>query len=381
MAPADATKTFYKIIVAGPSMQVFGQLPESLAGNNHADEWRSANFGIGCVEWVFEFAIPCVCNFLPAEELAQKFKNPEVMSMAIGLVQQCENAGLKIGIVLEDSDHWGALRLFVRALVDNESKRNVFLKQLMEASIVNPGSLAAKSQRIAQTAAIYVKAVNKLFAAIDLGVVIANLKDSKPFEVWDAAVMNPNVRLQAVPTDKVSLSNSTGLLCTTGISDSEGPKRYKWSTDSSGWGHFIYNGENRGTSFNSSENNCRFIAHDTHAAEGQAQKVKVKVFLTEVEDVEIGSAETVLYYTKTIAELQPDPAIVSNCGIITLKAYVNGKIGTGLYNFHWSTDGEYAILEDFTKGHSGRDFWTTDSNVKFIAMNDLPPSMKQTVHV
>lgn len=303
LSPAEASRTYYKMFVVGPSWKpgdFDDELPAGYAGMAEAGEWKSAEKKMDLLTVFQEFLFPAVLSVFPAEALGKNL-NSEQMGLVIeDLMKIITNSYPQFAEQLAVHDYTGAMVTFFKAF-DSSLIRSSVVEALIRSGLVK-GGITMSAAACLDDLNIYVSAIDKFLSAGDLGIVTAQLASCCRFMEWSATTTKPFIRIQNNPST-VTAGLDVELTCygTAGI---EGTIEYHWST-SGAHGHLEDSHGNAGTDFTSSDQIVLYVA-DEDAEDGAQDTVAVTAYLKEnSEKTELGSATATVF----IVESQSDVAI------------------------------------------------------------------------
>jgi hypothetical protein len=365
VAPDDAVRTYYQIIVVGPSWakgDFDSDLPLEYAGRTaEAAVWKQAEEKMDSLTFYQEFLFPAILTVFPAEAINNVVDSKIAGQIAIEMTKLISGTFPKIIEQISSHDYRGALLTFLKAF-DNKMLRDALIEKMLEAGWIK-GGVSFTAATFLNHLNVYIATIDKFLKAGDLGLVVAELSSAKRFTAWSATAAKSYIRIQNDPSLVVAGLDVT-MTCygTAGIS---GVKEYEWKT-SGIYGHLEDTHGNSGTFFTSSDQSVRYVA-DENDQDGDEDFVSVTARLKENgQKKDLGYAEADVVVTDTPRNMTFVPATpsVSPNQSIQLKSSILPSLPAGVkVEVEWTCTNQAGTLTST----DGKNTPFTAENAKYTA--------------
>jgi hypothetical protein len=302
IAPEDAARTYYKIIVVGPSwseMSFESAVPSGYGSNKFLATWKQAEEKMDALTLFQELVFPAILTVFPAEALGKNLDCETAIKLTTDCTKLISNTFPQIMEQIASHQYGDVTATVVKAF-ENETLRDQLIEKMKESGKIKKNALSIAGNCLSKLNAL-TGALDKILSVGDLGTVVKQLLSAKQFTEWSGTAVEAYIRIQNNPS-VVAQGEDVTLTCygTVGIS---GNKEYEWDTTAL-HGHIEDSHGNSGAYFFSADQSVRYVP-DASAADGDEDKVTVKAYLnTSGKREELGSAEatvTIVDQERTLA--------------------------------------------------------------------------------
>jgi hypothetical protein len=344
--PEEASKTYYTIVVVGPSWKdgtFESELPSEYASHTaESAVWAQAEQKMDALTWFQEFLFPAVLAVFPADVIGNALDSETMGLLIMDITKVITGDFPKFTEQISMHDYRGAFVTFLKAF-ESSALRKVLVTKMLKWGLIQGGTVTAATQFLGRLN-VYFLVIDKLFKAGDLGMVVAHLTSAQRFAVWSAKAAKPNIRVQTDPS--LVLTGEAVTMTCTGVAGIEGDKQYEWKT-SGMHGHLEDSHGQSGWTFTSSDQQVRYVA-DKDAQDGDEDFIGVTAILKEgLEKKELGYGEADVIITDTARSISFIPIFpyVKPAKTLLLQVVVQPELsGKARYEILWACTGKFGTL-------------------------------------
>ncbi|MCX7598213.1 MAG: hypothetical protein N2512_05025 [Armatimonadetes bacterium] len=309
--PDQARKTYYRLLVVGPSGSA-ETLESLLAGYPISAEEKSRlkqmqEFCAG-VTLLQEIVLPFAFQVVPVDNIMKGLSSSEAQQASWDVYLTLVQLVPAVATEMRNRDFLGALNATLKALASSDQVRNKLIAKLVEARIITISTgmtLESFGEAWGKNAVLYVKIADALVTLFDINVVIGDVIKSQPLVPWSATAWRPVVMITPNPAEVAPGASVT--LLSQGTSGIEGNLVYAWET-SGQYGRLEDDRGHQGTSFETSASSVRYVC-SAGAPDGATDTVKLSVFRTRLGGRDfIGSAQGTVRVRKPQAQFALTPS-------------------------------------------------------------------------
>jgi len=277
-------KTFYKIVVLGPTLD-FVTIPPVWSDTlffAFADSWDNKMDSLVFKTFWLDFAWPVIETFLFVK--GANTQQAKLDSFVDEFKSLCDSRLANLGVILrskEDTFLIFAVQLVLDTLKNDGRFRIDFLNACQKAlkqSALNRANFEAMEGKLKamSNAAAVVAAIQVAFASVDVAAVIKDLQSSRSGEVWSATVIPAKVHLE--PSKATVTQNQVSASFTASVGGSpDGTFVYRWSTTGT-YGIISDNAGKQGKNFDSTQKTVYYMVDPGAMINGELDTITVEVF-------------------------------------------------------------------------------------------------------